>query len=58
MLQRQLKIREKNEPLFEAAAFSAAVHVQRADLGTPFITCWTCWPHTANVVFLHALQVA
>ena len=56
--QAQPKSREKNEPLFAAAAFSAAVQVQRADLGTSFITCCTCCPQPAHVVFLHALQVA
>jgi hypothetical protein len=30
--------REKNEPCLAAAAFSAAVHVQRSLFGTPFIT--------------------
>ena len=53
--------RPKNEGLAAlAAASSAAVHVQRCSLGTPAITCLTCWPHPAQVIFLqfqHVLRV-
>ena len=52
------KSRPKNEGLAAfAAASSAAVHVQRCSRGTPAITCLTCWPHPAQVIFLQFQQL-
>ncbi|OIH82989.1 hypothetical protein BLJ79_17275 [Arthrobacter sp. UCD-GKA] len=42
-------------PFFSLGAFGSQPH--RSVRGTCFMTCWTCCPHPAQVVFEHLRQV-